>query len=79
MTMHVVFPDYTPFGCTCGPYWSVTPPPPCPYHSAPVVHMATPLVPYSPNMSPKELAALYRRLADALDPLFPPPNPSPTT
>ena len=68
MTMHVEFPTNLP-GCNCGPYWSVTPPPPCPYHSfqmgpAPAV----PLVPYSPNMSPKELASLYRRLADALDP-----------
>lgn len=69
MTMHVEFPNDLP-GCNCGPYWSVVPPPPCPYHSFQMgpVPGAAPLVPYNPNMSPKDLAALYRRLADALDP-----------
>lgn len=47
-------------GCTCGPYWSVVPPPPCPHHTFRVTHPSP--------ASPKELAALYRRLADALDP-----------
>lgn len=47
-------------GCTCGPYWSVVPPPPCPHHTFKIQ-------PHAPA-TPKELAALYRRLADALDP-----------
>jgi len=79
MTMHVQIP-YTPLGCNCGaPWWSVTPPPPCPYHSTPVEHPPMGPVPYSPIMSPKELAAFYRRLADALDPPFAPPTSPPTT
>lgn len=68
MTMHVEFPTNLP-GCNCGPYWSVTPPPPCPYHSFQMGPTpAVPLVPHSPHMTSKELASLYRRLADALDP-----------
>ena len=72
MTMHVdMFPN--PSGCTCGPFWSVLPPPPCPYHTGERNYTEAPVgtahpVPYSPHMSPKELADLYRRLADALDP-----------
>lgn len=27
-------PQDPPPGCTCGPFWSVVPPPPCPFHSA---------------------------------------------
>jgi len=85
MTMHVDLLAHAPIGCTCGPYWSVVPPPPCPYH--PVMHpavgvvdlRATPMVPYSPIMTPKELATLYRRLADVLDPPVSAPSPSPTT
>ena len=72
MTIHVdltsnntAFPPPGIAGCTCGPYWSVVPPPPCPYHSRAV---PAALVPYSPYLTPKELADLYRRLADALDP-----------
>jgi hypothetical protein len=68
MTVHV---DLSPtsLNCTCGPYWSVVPPPPCPYHSSRVEpYKEAPLVPHSPHMSPVDLAALYRRLADALDP-----------
>lgn len=68
MTMHVEFPNNLP-GCNCGAYWSVVPPPPCPYHAFQMGPVPTaPLVPYNPNLSPKDLAALYRRLADALDP-----------
>lgn len=60
-----------PTGCTCGPWWSVTPPLLCPVHVA--VNPRTPLfVPMTTNgtapTDPKELAALCRRLADALDP-----------
>lgn len=67
--MHVEFPNKPP-GCICGPNWSVVPPPPCPYHSFQVgtVPADNPMVPFSPHMTPKELAGLYRRLADALDP-----------
>lgn len=48
--------------CICGTYWSKVPPPPCPVHRAPALTQ-----PY-PMMSPKELADLYRRIADTLDP-----------
>lgn len=66
MTIHIDFPPalLSP-GCTCGPYWSVVPPPPCPLHSG-VLQGSR-----SPNMSPKDLAELYRRLADAIDPPAP--------
>jgi len=52
---------YIPVSCTCGPYWSVVPPPPCPVHRVPSLSQPTPI-------SPKDLAAMYRRMADALDP-----------
>ncbi len=63
--VNIYWPDPST-GCTCGPYWSVVAPPPCPYHTF-NVH---PLAPAQPSvaMTPKELAALYRRMADALDP-----------
>jgi len=35
--------------CTCGPYWSVVPPPPCPHHSSAQVGYYLPLATISPN------------------------------
>jgi hypothetical protein len=59
--VNIYWPDPST-GCTCGPYWSVVPPPPCPHHAFKVYP------PAPGEMTPKELAALYRRMADALDP-----------
>lgn len=64
MNVTIDFPDHVT-GCTCGPYWSVVPPPPCPYHALRIGQGA---FPHGPVTSPKELADAYRRLADALDP-----------
>lgn len=58
VTIHL--PDASATGCTCGPWWAVIPPSPCPHHSFKIQ-------PYTP-LSPKELAEAYRRMADAIDP-----------
>lgn len=68
MHVEITFPQGVQ-GCTCGPYWSVVPPPPCPHHSFHVGNARIAGLPCKPiEMNAKDLAALYRRLADALDP-----------
>lgn len=60
--VNLYFPDPST-GCTCGPYWSVVPPPPCPHHTFKIHQPIS-----SSSKELKELAESYRRMADALDP-----------
>ena len=60
--VNLYFPDAST-GCTCGPYWSVVPPPPCPHHTFKIHQSIS-----SSSKELKELAEMYRRMADALDP-----------
>lgn len=58
--------------CTCGPYWSVVPPPPCPVHSysAPCCHRPS-IATYPlaiPGFDLADYAKQLRELADAIDP-----------
>lgn len=66
-------------GCTCGPWWGIIPPGPCPYHTPVMrpVYVPVPVIPLpyvvpvvEPILPPdrKELAKKFREMADALDP-----------
>ena len=67
-----------PTGCTCGPWWGIIPPPPCPYHTRMIQPVYVPVIPVvvpvpMPVPAPlpadmKELAQKYREMADAIDP-----------
>lgn len=66
--------DYPHPHCTCGPWRSVVPPPPCPMHSAPC-HCRAPVcvVPqFTPPTfgagDPAAIAKYLREIADTLDP-----------
>jgi len=66
MSMIFVNPN-TGERCTCGPYWSVVPPPPCPVHSY-IAPRYIPQTAAGATFDLKDTAETLRRLADMLDP-----------
>lgn len=65
-----------PPGCTCGPYWSVIPPGPCPHHQSGAGNMASPWIPMTttftghnvtpPSISDDDVERIARRVVELL-------------
>lgn len=56
-----------PPGCTCGPYWSVVPPGPCPHHS-PQFRSPAYFAPLPPRLSDEDVDRIARRVYDLMRP-----------
>lgn len=56
-------------GCTCGPYWSVVPPGPCPHHTWTQQPLTTTIPGWSyftPQLSDDDIERIAKRLAQLL-------------